>query len=103
MTSNRRFFRAAKNVLRNPPGWAAFWIFCGTYAVAAIILVLMVIAGTATPVNVLVLVIVASLLPWFIYWAIMLALLAGALALGAILYLVFLAGRAWRGEQLFQD
>lgn len=103
MSPSRTFFSKARTVLSDPPEWATVYVFGGTYVVAAFVFVIMLVGGAASPVAVFALVIIAGVLPWLIYWALMLTLLAGALALGTILYFVFLAGRAWRGEQLFQD
>ena len=103
MSPSRKFFTKARAALSDPPEWATVWIFGGTYVVAVIVFVIMLVGGAASPTAVFALVIIAGVLPWLIYWAIMLALMVGALALGTMLYVVFLAGRAWRGEQLFQD
>jgi hypothetical protein len=103
MSPSMKFLSKAKGVLADPPEWAIVCIFGGTYAIAAIVFVVMLVGGVASPGAVIALAIAATVLPWAIYWAIMLSLMAGALALGTMLYVVYLAGRAWRGEELFQD
>jgi hypothetical protein len=94
MSPSRKFFSKVRTALSDPPEWATVWIFGGTYVVAAIVFIIMLVGGAASPGAAFALIILASLLPWLIYWAITLALAAGALALGVLFYAVYLAGRA---------
>jgi hypothetical protein len=103
MTQNRHLLSGIRDALTDPPDWATSCIFGGTWVIAVIIFVIMAIRGEASPPAVFALIVVALVVPWLVYWMLFFVFLAGAFALGAILHVTMLAGRAWRGEHLFDE
>jgi hypothetical protein len=56
-----------------------------------------------TPFGTLIIVLVLLLLPMLVYWIALTMFLTAVFVLGMVFQLISWAGRAWRGEPLFDD